>query len=205
MRSTPNRTLFSDAYYRTGVAAYDFESGTTVWERRDLKQLGELAYDAFEGVLYCLCERRNVMLTKSAGKERAYHSRGLKDVFFGRDSNLAVFDATQVKLVNRASKTEHVLPKATGNILRVAFTESAAVLTWVAGPVTAYSLDSGQLIWTYQPDGTHAYSLAVASDNASVWVAEQPGFSGAAVASGSIAVVGWRDKTRSALRLGAQL
>ncbi len=170
-----SRTLFSGAYYRTGIAAYDFESGTTVWERRDLKQLGELAYDAFEGVVYCLCERRTVLLTSSTGKERACH-RGLNDVFFGRDANLAVFDAAQVKLINRATKTEHILPKATGNILRVGFTESAAVLTWVAGPVTAYDLESGRLLWTYRPDGTHAYSLAVASDNASVWVAEQPGY-----------------------------
>ena len=170
-----SRTLYAGAYYRTGIAAYDFESGTTVWERRDLKQLGELVYDAFEDVLYCLCERRTVLLTASSGKERAYH-RGLNDVFFGRNANLAVFDAAQVKLLNRATKTEFILAKATGNILRVAFTESAAVLTWVAGPVTAYALESGRLLWTYTPDGTHAYSLAVASDNASVWVAEQPGY-----------------------------
>ena len=169
------RTLFSGAY-RTGIAAYDFESGTTMWDRRDLKQLGELAYDAFEGVLYCLCERRTVLLTVSAGKERAYHSRGLSDVFFGRNANLAVFDAGKVNLRNRATKAELLLPKATGNILRVAFTESAVVLSWVAGPVTAYDLENGQLVWKYQPDGTHAFSLAPASDNASVWVAEQPGY-----------------------------
>ena len=171
-----SRTLFSGAYYRTGIAAYDFESGTTVWQRRDLKQLGELAYDAFEGVLYCVCERRTVLLSASAGKERAYHPRGLNDVFFGRNPNLALFDAAKVKLQNRATKAEHLLPKATGNILRVAFTASAAVLSWVAGPVTAHNLESGQLLWSYKPDGTHAYSLAVASDNASVWVAEQPGY-----------------------------
>jgi hypothetical protein len=74
------------------------------------------------------------------------------------------------------SKTEHVLPKATGKILQAAFTESAAVLTGVGGPVTAYDLESGRLLWQYQPDGAHAYSLAVASDNRSVWVAEQPGY-----------------------------
>jgi hypothetical protein len=171
-----SRTLFSGAYYRTGIAAYDFESGTTLWHRRDLKQLGELTYDSFEGVLYCVCERRTVLLTASAGKERAYHPRGLDSVFFGRNANLAVLDAAKVKLQNRATKTEHLLPKATGNVLRVAFTETAAVLSWVGGPVTAHSLESGQVLWSYQPDGTHAYSLAVASDCASVWVAEQPGY-----------------------------
>jgi hypothetical protein len=171
-----SRTLFSGAYYRTGIAAYDFESGTTLWHRRDLKQLGELAYDAFEGVLYCVCERRTVLLTAPTGKERAYHPRGLDSVFFGRNANLAVFDAAKVKLQNRATKAEHILPKATGNVLRVTFTESVAVLSWVGGPVTAHDLESGQLLWSYKPDGTHAYSLAVASDNASVWVAEQPGY-----------------------------
>jgi hypothetical protein len=168
-----SRTLFSGAYYRTGIAAYEFESGTVVWERRDLKQLGELAFDALEGVVYCLCERRTVLLTASTGKERAFY-RGLNDVFFGRDSSLAVFDAAQVKLQDRATKTLHVIPRATGNILRVAFTKSAAVLSWVSGPVTAYDLVSGQLLWSYQPEGTHAFSIAPASDNASVWVAEQP-------------------------------
>jgi hypothetical protein len=170
-----SRTLFSGAYNRTGIAAYDFESGTVVWERRDLKKLGQLAFDAFEGVLYCLCERRTVLLTAPSGKEHAYH-QGLNDVFFGRSADLAVFDAAEVKLLNRAIKTVHVLPKATENILRVAFTAVAAVLSWVAGPVTAYNLESGELLWTYKPEGTHAYALAPASDNASVWVAEQPDY-----------------------------
>jgi hypothetical protein len=40
--------------------------------------------------------------------------------------------------------------------------------------VTAHDLASGQLLWTYKPEGTHVYAIAVASDNASVWVAEQP-------------------------------
>jgi hypothetical protein len=168
-----SRTLFSGAYYKTGIAAYDFEAGDVVWERRDLKQLGQMAYDSFENVLYCVCERRTVVLTASAGKERAYY-RGLKDVFFARDGSLAVFDAAQVKLQNRATKAEHVLPQAKGTILRAAFTASAAVLSWVSGPVTAYGVESGQLLWTYEPEGTHAYAIAPASDNESVWVAEQP-------------------------------
>jgi hypothetical protein len=170
-----SRTLFAGAYYRTGIAAYNFESGATLWERRDLKKLGEMAYDAFEGGLYCLCERRSVLLTASSGKERICR-RGLNDVFFGKDRNLAVFDAANVMLHNRASNTEHILRRASDSILRVAFTASVAVLSWVAGPVTANDLATGDLLWTYQPDGTHAYSLAVASDNASVWVAEQPGY-----------------------------
>jgi hypothetical protein len=165
-------TLFSGAYHRTGIAAYDFEYGSVVWERRDLKQLGRLAYDAFEGVLYCLCERRSVLLTASTGKERAYY-RGLNDVFFAKNANFAVFAAAEVKLQNRATWTAHALPKATSSILRVAFTASAAVLSWVAGPVTAYDLEQGQLLWTYKPEGDHAYAIAPASDDASVWVAEQ--------------------------------
>jgi hypothetical protein len=169
-----SRTLFSGAYYGTGIAAYDLESGSILWERRDLKRPGRMAYDAFEGVLYCLCERRTVLLTASTGRERAYHR--LKDVFFGRDASLAIIEAAHVKLLNRATGTEHVLPKATQSILEVTFTASAAVLSWVGGPVTAYDLASGQLRWTYRPDGTHAYSIAVASDSASVWVAEQPGY-----------------------------
>lgn len=168
-----SRTLFSGAYYRTGIAAYDFESGTRIWERRDLKKLGALTYDAFEGVLYCRCERRKVLLTASSGKERVLR-RGLNDVFFGRDSKFAVFDAAEVKLQNRATRSDHVLPRASANILRVAFTRSAVVISWVSGPVTAHDLESGQLLWTYKPEGTHAYSLAPASDNVSVWVAEQP-------------------------------
>jgi hypothetical protein len=98
-------------------ALYDrchFESGTVVWERRDVKKLGTLAYDAFEGALYCLCEKRSVVLTASSGKERAYY-RSLNDVFVSKDSTLAVFDAAEVKLQNRATNAAHVLPRATGN------------------------------------------------------------------------------------------
>jgi outer membrane protein assembly factor BamB len=168
-----SHTLFTGAYHRTGVAAYDIESGTPLWERRDIKKLGEIAYDAVEGILYCLCERRAVLLTASTGKEYAYY-RNLNDVFFGGNVGWAVFDVGEVQLLNRATEEVRILPKATGNILTVAFTESAAVLSWVGGPVTAHDLASGQLVWNYEPEGTHAYAIAPASDNASVWVAEQP-------------------------------
>ena len=63
------RTLFSGAYYVTGIAAYDFESGAVRWSRRDVKKVGVLAYDAFENVLYCLCRQRSVVLTASHGTE----------------------------------------------------------------------------------------------------------------------------------------
>jgi len=39
---------------------------------------------------------------------------------------------------------------------------------------TAYDLEKGQLLWTYKPEGTHAYAIAPSSDNTSVWLAEQP-------------------------------
>lgn len=170
-----SRTLFSGAYHTTGIAAYHLETGATIWERRDLKKLGVLRYDAFDDTVYCFCERRTVLLTASGGKERG-HYRALNDVFFGRDPSVAIFDAREVKLQNRNTKTERVLARATENILTVAFTNAAAVLSWVGGPVVAYDLASGQLLWTYQPEGPHAYSIAPASDNTSIWVAEQPGY-----------------------------
>lgn len=170
--NSDSRLLFSGAYHRTGIAAYDIETGEMVWERPDLRKLGELAYDPLECVLYCQLESRTVVLNASNGREHAYY-RTLKDVFFGRDPRFAVFDLKEIELRNRATKATHLLERRT-DILQVAFTNSAAVLSWVGGPVTAHDLATGREIWIYQPEGTHAYSIAPASDNESVWVAEQP-------------------------------
>ena len=104
-------------------------------------------------------------------RSRTFRKR-LTGVFFGRDPKLAVFEGKDVTLQNRATHAVHLLPKAANSILHVAFTATAAVLSWVAGPVTAYDLESGQLLWTYRPEGTHAYAIAPSSDNASVWLAE---------------------------------
>ncbi|MFT3879573.1 MAG: hypothetical protein QM703_07930 [Gemmatales bacterium] len=158
--NSATRILYSGASRKTGIAAYDFESDCIVWDRRDLKQLAQLSYDAYEDVLYCLCEKHTVVLNASNGKEHAYF-RNLDDVFFGRNPAFAVFNGKEVKLENRSTKKVHILPRTTGGILQASFTDSAAVLSWVSGPVTAYDLESGLLLWTYTPDGEQAHTVAL--------------------------------------------
>src|SRR5262245_47240900 len=46
-------TLFSGAYYNTGVAAYEIETGNQLWRRRDLKKLQTIAHDSRDAVVYC--------------------------------------------------------------------------------------------------------------------------------------------------------
>jgi len=169
-----SRTLFTAAYYETGVAAYDFESGAVIWRRRDIKKAQRLTYDALDGVLYCFCERRRtILLTAATGKERPYRGR-FNELFVGRDPRYSVIDAACVKLHDRETQTAFELSREAEDILRVAFTANAAVVSWVGGPVTGYDLETGSLRWTYKTEGTHAYCVAPSSNNDSVWIVEQP-------------------------------
>src|SRR5262249_49919933 len=51
-------TLFSGAYYNTGIGAYEVETGNQIWHRRDLKKLQRIAHDSRNGLVYCTFEGR---------------------------------------------------------------------------------------------------------------------------------------------------
>ena len=168
------RRLFAGSCSRTGISAYDdFDSTCEIWRRRDLKGIGHIDYDPFDDSLYCWFSKRAVVLDATKGTERAIY-RKLTEFFFGRDPKYAVFNSTKVELKNRAAGTSIEIPSQSENILRVAFTASAVVMSWVAGPVTSHELATGKLLWMYKPEGDHAYCVEVGSDYESVWVVEQP-------------------------------
>ncbi|MCA9028383.1 MAG: hypothetical protein KDA86_24440 [Planctomycetaceae bacterium] len=131
-----------------------------------------MRYDAFEDLLYCFCDGRTVVLKAWNGLGHAYY-RQLDDAFFDAKSGLALLDSSNLKLLDRETHRELLLVREGNSILCAAFTRAAVVLSWVGGPVTAYELKNGHELWTHKPNGTHAYSIATASDDRSVWVAEQ--------------------------------
>jgi len=167
------RRLFAASCLRTAISAYDdFDSSCEVWRRRDLKGAGHIAYDPFDDSLYCWIGKRTVVLDATRGTERAIY-RNLTEFFFARESKYAVFNSTKVELKNRTAGTSIDIPSQSENVLWVAFTASAIVISWVAGPVTSHELATGRHLWTYRPEGDHAYRGGVCSDNESVWVVEQ--------------------------------
>lgn len=169
-----NGTLFTGAYYSTGIAAYDLETGNQLWHRRDLKKLQEIAFDARNVVVYCAFEdRASRPLNVRDGRERRA-IRGLEAFHFSKNSDLAVFEFEEIKLENRAAGASHVLPRESWGIVAVAFAADAVVLSWVGGPVVSYDVKTGHERWRYSTEGTHAFSIAPAYEEASVWLAEQP-------------------------------
>jgi hypothetical protein len=169
-----SRTLFSGAYYNTGIAAYEIETGNRLWQRRDLKKLQEIGYDSRDDLVYCAFEGRAAKpLNARDGRERR-PIRGLKGFHFSKDCGVVVLESAEVKLDNRAVGVSHTLPRQSWGVLDVAFAAEAVVLSWVGGPVVSYDAKTGQERWLYPTQGTHAYSIAPSTSESAVWVAEQP-------------------------------
>jgi hypothetical protein len=167
-------TLFSGAYYNSGIAAYEFETGNQLWHRRDLKKPQKIAYDARQGLVYCAFEGRAAKpLNARDGWERR-PIPALKGFHFSRDAGVAVFEFKDLRLENRVAEVTHILPRQSRSVLDVAFAPEAAVVSWTAGPVVSYDARTGQVLSRYPTEGTHAFSIGLASDESSVWVAEQP-------------------------------
>jgi hypothetical protein len=168
------RTLFSGAYFTTGIAAYGIETGTMLWHRRDLKKVQRLAFDPRDGVLYCAFDEAGAKpLNASDGRERKA-IRGLKRIHFSPDGGIAIFESKEVRLENRGAGTAHVLARESFASLHAAFLPDRVIVSWAGGPVICYGASDGDVLWRYSPEGTHAFDLAVSSDQSSVWVAEQP-------------------------------
>jgi hypothetical protein len=167
-------TLFSGAYHNTGIAAYEIETGNRLWHRRDLKKVQEIAYDSRHAVVYCAFKGRAAKpLNARDGRERR-SIRGLEGFHFSKDSSVGVFELDDVRLENRVAGATHILPRQSWGVLDVAFAAKAVVLSWVGGPVVSYNAQTGEELWRYATEGTHAFSIAPSSDETAVWVAEQP-------------------------------
>lgn len=166
--------LFCGAYHDTGIAAYEFKTGNCIWHRRDLKRLQKIAYDSRDNLVLCAFEgRASKPLKPRDGRERIA-IRGLKDFYLSRDSSIALFEFQEVKLENRAASVQHVLRRESLGILNVAFTLESVAISWISGPVVSYDSETGEELWRYAPQGTHAYRIAPSAVQSAVWVAEQP-------------------------------
>jgi hypothetical protein len=167
-------TLFCGAYYDTGIAAYEIETGNHLWHRRDLKKLQIVAYDPRDARVYCAFENRaSKTLSPQDGRER-HAIRGLKDFYFSKDGQVSVLESDEVLLHDWIAGLSHVLPRQSWGIVNVAFATGAVVISWTGGPVVSYDAKTGAELWRYPTQGTHAYCVAPSTNASTVWVAEQP-------------------------------
>jgi len=79
-------TLFSGAYFSTGIAAYDIETGNRLWHRRDLKKLQQIAYDPHDDLVYCAFEGR---ATKPLNARNGRERNAVADTMTGTKSSSA--------------------------------------------------------------------------------------------------------------------
>jgi hypothetical protein len=164
--SADGQRLFTCAYQRLGMAAYESRTGRIVWTRRDVKRTQSLTVSPSTGALYVGRDDQPLLVVASETGETLEQIRGVKKLVESPYAPLAMLDRrrpTVVRMPSRSSVFE--VERTSFAFLGVAFGSNALAVSEAGGPVRCFDAQSGEVLWTYHPnEGSHCLELAYCED-----------------------------------------
>ena len=150
--------FFLGTYYAWGVACVSIDAGDEIWRRRDLKRLyGLRTFD--QNRLACWFDSRAGLTLDIATGETLTKHNGLERVFVSRFDNFSLKSARGLELWKGSEKL-YRWPRASFATLASAFSETICVISEAGESTRAFNLQTGQLVWKYEPiPGTHIVNL----------------------------------------------
>jgi hypothetical protein len=149
------------AWAREGIAGYDVEHGTLLWQRRDLKRAqyitcsprSDVTYVGFESGPACVLDSRT-------GATLSSH-RGVRRLIESPHDKIVLKDGARPH-VSSADFRDNLfhIKRTTFAILSAAFSTRHIVISEVGGPVRCFALNGGHTAWTFEPRaGVHCLDL----------------------------------------------
>lgn len=143
------------AYQKYGVAGYRASNGELLWERRDLTKVQFLRFSTHrEHSLFACFDDRPCHMIEGENGQTIQTFLGVEKVTESPFQPLGLLSIKKAFRLHdfRKNRVVATIPKVTFADLDSTFTEDAVVVTESAGPVSAYSLRDGKLLWRYVPE-----------------------------------------------------
>lgn len=154
-------TVVVGCYEIYGLGAYDFATGAERWRRKDLKRVQFLRTLYDEDHMFCGRERGSGQILSCSTGETVLTLRGVTHLFTSSASPHVLLVGNRYELQSRLGSRLCRIEPLTFGVLDATFTPETLALSEAGGPLRAFDLGSGQLLWSYTPpSGSHFLRLA---------------------------------------------
>ena len=151
------------AFSRRGIAVYDVSNGQECWRRSDLTGVHYISIALDQKRAHCGFENRGFeSLNIETGKSKN-PIRGVKQLFESEFEpvRVCVKKGKDYVIADNENRKLTAIARETFAPLAFAFMPGHVVVSESRGRIRCHNLESGQLVWYYQPEGgTHALDLA---------------------------------------------
>jgi hypothetical protein len=141
------------AYHRHGIVMHDTTDGSVLWQRKDLRKVQEIDFDHAGDSLLCHVQDGGGHILDVNTGETVRKARGAHRIIANpfQDIEGHAHRRKNFKLVNLPSgKTHAVLTLVTSDpiVLAAVFSPQAVFISEMGGPISAFSVEDGKLLWT---------------------------------------------------------
>jgi len=147
--------------WTTGIAAYDIETRTLLWHRKDIKHIQQVSVSADSSSIYCgLEEQKLLVLDITSGRTRGtlLGVRRVVDTPFSNALLLVTTRDCPSHLVR--GSVEFEIERLSFSVLDAVFGSNFLCISEVRGPVRCFDLQTGKEFWRFNPKpGTNVGKL----------------------------------------------
>jgi hypothetical protein len=163
-------------FYRHGIACYSTMDGSTLWQRKDVKKVQEIAVSSDGKRLYCDVNIQTCTVLDIQTGETVEKIRRAKMVYDSK-YNPVQFHIGKKKHAIKNMETDEVfsIKKETFALLHSAFGPDQLCLSESTGAVRCISTKDGLEIWRYKPpEGNHILGLIYSENDKYFYGIEWP-------------------------------
>ena len=154
------------AYQRHGIAAYRSADGSELWRRKDLKKVQRVVFSHAGDRIYCCFDESACQKLDALNGKSGQTLRGVRDVWTSGFGPECLLECAENYVLRNEVSDVSVIPKASFAALNAAFSPISVCLSEAGGPVRAFSIETGMLLWRHDPpEGTHFLRLAYQKSN----------------------------------------
>ncbi len=146
------------AYNCYGICLYSVNNGSLVWNRKDLKRVQWV--DLFDGNVIVGIDEKPLHVLDLITGNTLETVRGVKAKWISFYDDFYLLEKVGSLNLYRNNKLVALLERTSFSVLSVAFSKDKVIVSEAGGPISAYLLTSGDLVWRNYPDvGSHFLDL----------------------------------------------
>ncbi len=154
------RFIAGASYHVHRVACYDTKTGSLVWQRRDIRNVADIAILPSQNEVACGFGKNRVRILSIVDGSTLEEFTGYQQLYRSPYEPVQLVEKKFLFIETLDGTVITKIKRTSFAVLAVTFGHDAVTVSESGGPVRCFSTKSGELLWSYQSaEGSHSLVL----------------------------------------------
>lgn len=158
------------AYNRYGVSLYSISNGSLLWNRKDLKKVQCVSFNSSDGNIIAGFDEKPLHILDSMTGNTLESIRGVRKKWTSYYSDDYMLEKAKTLNLFSNNKLVTEIARTTFAVLSTVFSPDIVIISEAGGPISAYCIKNGYLVWRNYPDvGSHFLTLGYNNQTSKIY------------------------------------